>query len=131
MKSSFTIRYLFLLIVLITSVGCTNRTLKKDQALGITPEAVKSKIDLKQPILIIDVRSNDEYYSGHLPGAKLFPATDIFMNVHQLPDDKEIIVYCSDGKRSLLVAKHLQAHGFRLVRRLNGGIKAWNWEIER
>ena len=104
--------------LLILSVGCSNQLLKEEREFGISPEALKVKIDQKQPMMIIDVRSNDEYYAGHLPGARLFPAKDIFLNVNQVPSEKEIILYCSDGKRSMLVAKHLHAHGYLQVRRL-------------
>jgi len=122
-------KILWISLFLIFSIGCTSRLLKEERELGISPEALKNRIDQKQPIRIIDVRSDDEYYAGHLPGASFFPAKDIFLNVNQIPSDKEIILYCSDGKRSMLIAKHLHEHGYIRVRRLNGGIKAWSWDI--
>jgi rhodanese-related sulfurtransferase len=112
-------------------IGCTNQRLQENRDLGISATELQAKLGGVSLPLLIDVRTSDEFYAGHLTGARLFPANDIFMNVHQIPTDKEIIVYCSDGQRSLLVAKHLHSHGFNRVKRLNDGIKAWPGEIER
>jgi rhodanese-related sulfurtransferase len=45
--------------------------------------------------VIIDVRSQDSYDAGHIPGAKLIPAFDILNHLKELPRDKLIITYCS------------------------------------
>src|SRR5947207_15257220 len=45
--------------------------------------------------VIIDVRTQDVYDAGHIPGAKLIPAFDILNRVKELPRDKLIITYCS------------------------------------
>lgn len=118
-------------ILLFFQANCTNRVLKDNRKFGIEATELRYKIDNRIPIALIDVRTTDEYYSGHIAGAKLFPAEDVFSNVNQLPQNKEIILYCSDGQRSLLVAKHLAANGFTSVKRLNGGIKSWTWELVR
>ena len=44
---------------------------------------------------IVDVRSQDSYDMGHIPGSHLIPATDVFKHVDQLPRDKTIVTYCS------------------------------------
>ena len=45
--------------------------------------------------VIIDVRSQDSYDTGHIPGAKLIPAGEIVTRINELPKDKLIITYCS------------------------------------
>ena len=45
--------------------------------------------------VVIDVRSQDAYDAGHIPGAKLIPAFDILNHLKELPKDKLIITYCS------------------------------------
>lgn len=122
---------IWLLILIALLAGCTNQTLKDNREFGITVSELQYKLDSSTPPLLIDVRTSDEFYSGHLPGAKLFPANDIFMNTAQIPADREVVLYCSDGQRSLLVAKHLRAHGYTRVMRLNGGIKGWPGDIKR
>ncbi len=45
--------------------------------------------------VVIDVRSQDSYDAGHIPGAKLIPAGEILSHINELPKDKLIITYCS------------------------------------
>ena len=45
--------------------------------------------------VVIDVRSQDAYDAGHIPGAKLIPAFDILNHLKELPKDKLIVTYCS------------------------------------
>lgn len=45
--------------------------------------------------VVIDVRSQDSFDAGHIPGAKLIPAGEIVNHINELPKDKLIITYCS------------------------------------
>jgi 3-mercaptopyruvate sulfurtransferase SseA len=45
--------------------------------------------------VVIDVRSQDSYDAGHIPGAKLIPSGEILSHINELPKDKLIITYCS------------------------------------
>ncbi len=110
-------------------LACSNPLVRENREQGISASELKRKIDQKELFLLMDVRSAEEFYAGHLPGARLFPAEDLFANVAQLPTDRPIVLYCSDGQRSALVAKHLKAHGFHPVQRLNEGLKSWQWEL--
>jgi len=116
-------------VISVLFLQCTNQLLKENRDFGISASELRGKIDSNESFLLLDVRSAKEYYVGHLKKAKLFPAADIFSNVKQLPVDDEIVLYCSDGTRSLLVTKHLKSYGYSNVRRLNGGIKAWSWKL--
>ncbi len=108
---------------------CSNQVMTDNRDFGISAPEVKARIDAKAEFLLLDVRTADEYYAGHLEKARLFPAKDIFLNITQLPKDQDIILYCSDGTRSLLVSRHLHENGFLRVRRMNGGIKSWSWSL--
>ena len=44
---------------------------------------------------VVDVRSQDSYDMGHIPGSKLIPAGEILNHVNELPRDKMIVAYCS------------------------------------
>ena len=44
---------------------------------------------------VVDVRSEDAYNVGHIPGAKLIPANDVASRIKELPSDKLIVTYCS------------------------------------
>ena len=46
-------------------------------------------------VYILDVRSQDSYDMGHIPGSHLIPANEVYKNVDKLPRDKMIVTYCS------------------------------------
>lgn len=46
-------------------------------------------------VMVVDVRSQDSYDAGHIPGAKLIPAGEILNHLKELPTDKLIVTYCS------------------------------------
>lgn len=81
-----------------------------------------------RPVLI-DVRSADEYSSGHIPGARLVPLPELDSALDEFDTDKEHVFYCHSGIRSLraaAVASH--SRGIHAVN-LRGGILAWRGEV--
>lgn len=93
-----------------------------------TAEEAKAFMDEHPDSIILDVRRQDEYDSGHIPGAKLFPNEDISKETAaDLPEDKPLLVYCRTGKRSKQAAEKLLELGFSEVYDF-GGIKDWPYE---
>ncbi len=83
---------------------------------------------LKVPrVWILDVRSYEEYASGHLPGAYQIPVQDLSLRRQELPADKAIpiFVYCRTGKRSAQAENLLTEWGHIEVYTLKGGLPAW------
>ena len=76
---------------------------------------------------LIDVRSKEDWESGHARGAKHLDRGEIELEIEeQVPDlDQRIICYCGGGSRSALVAESLQKMGYRNVRSMSGGFRAW------
>ncbi len=76
---------------------------------------------------LIDVRSSDEWKAGHARGARHLERGEIELEIEeQVPDlDQRIICYCGGGGRSALVAESLQRMGYRNVRSMAGGFRAW------
>ncbi len=76
---------------------------------------------------LIDVRSAEEWQAGHARGAKHLERGEIEIEIEeQVPDlDQRIICYCGGGSRSALVAESLQKMGYRNVRSMGGGFRAW------
>lgn len=81
----------------------------------------------KVPFYLIDVRELDEYKQGAIPNAIYLSKGTIERDIERLiPDDAaDIVVYCSGGFRSCLVADNLQKMGYQQVASLTGGIRAW------
>lgn len=65
-----------------------------DGARRVTIEEMESLVKEGKAV-VIDVRSQDSYDAGHIPGAKLIPAGEILNHISELPKDKLIITYCS------------------------------------
>jgi NADPH-dependent 2,4-dienoyl-CoA reductase/sulfur reductase-like enzyme/rhodanese-related sulfurtransferase len=77
-------------------------------------------LDPRQAV-IVDVRTPREYSAGHIPGALNIPVDEIRERLPELPQDKEIILYCRVGVRGYFACRILQGHGYRNVRNLSGG----------
>ena len=76
---------------------------------------------------LIDVRSKEDWESGHARGAKHLPRGEVELEIEeQVPDlDQRVICYCGGGSRSALVAESLQKMGYRNVRSIAGGFREW------
>ncbi len=98
--------------------------------LRITPRELKKKLDSKENIFLIDVRTTEENKIAKINNSKLIPLTELQNNLNKIPKDKEIIVYCHHGNRSLTATKLLKEKGFN-VKSLVGGIDVWSRFIDK
>lgn len=97
----------------------------------LTAEQAKARMDSGDEIIVLDVRTAEEYAEAHIPGAVLLPNEEIGDTPPaQLPDKgTEILIYCRSGNRSAQAAKKLAALGYTNVFDF-GGIKDWPYETE-
>lgn len=97
----------------------------------ITAEEAKKIMDSGEEHIILDVREQDEYDEGHIPGSILIPYTEIENKaIEMLPDkDKLILVYCRSGRRSKIASETLSKLGYTNVKEF-GGIIDWPYEVE-
>jgi len=100
------------------------------RVVGISPAAVKEKIDRSEEFILLDVRNYDEYAEGALPDAVLVPLHELKNRLGEIPKQKEIVVFCEVGIRAYLACLELQAHGYKNVKLMDGSITAWPYEIE-
>ena len=93
----------------------------------VSLEELKAEMDRNVPMTIVDVRENDEWRQGYLPGALHLPRGFLEMQAEQkLPDrNAPIVVYCAGGIRSAFAAKSLQELGYTNVRSANPGFNRW------
>ena len=77
--------------------------------------------------IILDVRTSDEYNSGHIANALNidYKSADFKNNVSKLDRDKTYITYCHSGRRSTAASKIMEEMGFDKIYMINGGIIAW------
>ena len=105
--------------------------MKENSYQQITQDAAKEMMDT-QEVLILDVREQHEYDSGHIPGAVLLPVGTIAEGTAAaVIDDLDtvVLVYCRSGNRSKTASQALADLGYTNVYEF-GGINDWPYEIE-
>jgi len=95
---------------------------------SISPEEVKEKIDRKENVLLLDVRSPEEYDEVNIEGSVLIPLGQLRRRLKEIPFDKEIIAFCKISLRGYEAALILQSAGFRNVKVMDGGILMWPFQ---
>ena len=80
--------------------------------------------------LLLDVREPWEYDIAHLENSLLVPVSEIEARVNELDRQRETVVICHHGIRSMKVAGLLEHLGFERVLNLRGGLDAWAKEVD-
>ena len=124
---------LMAVIILLYLAGCAGKSNGEDTERTYTQidqETAKTMMARDDGHIIIDVRRQDEYDAGHIPGAILIPNESIGCDSPEaLPDyDQIILVYCRSGNRSKQAAQKLAEIGYRNVYEF-GGIIDWTGDI--
>lgn len=98
----------------------------------ISPEEARRMLDEEENALLLDVRTEQEYADGHIPGTLLIPITELEERLDEIIawQNKPVIIYCRSGNRSAQVASILEANGFQYLYDL-GGIIDWPYETEQ
>ena len=125
--------YLPILLILIFALGgCSSGVEEHNTAAytQISQEEAKEMMARDDGHVVVDVRRQDEYDAGHIPGAILIPNESIGCDSPEaLPDyDQVILIYCRSGNRSKQAAEKLAAIGYKSIYEF-GGINTWNGEI--
>ncbi|MBO5115686.1 MAG: rhodanese-like domain-containing protein [Peptococcaceae bacterium] len=121
-----------LLCVLMLCTGCAGNNGQSEESLysSITMEDAAVLLESENDYLILDVRTEQEYFSGHIPGAMCIPNEDIDETVVEILTDKEqvIFVYCRSGNRSKQAAEKLANLGYTNIVEI-GGVKDWPGDL--
>ncbi len=118
-----------LLLFLLLLAGCGGNA--ADGAYRqISQEEAKEMMD-SQEVIILDVREQDEYDSGHIPGAVLLPVGIIEETAAEVIPEKDssVLVYCRSGNRSKTASSKLADLGYTNIYEF-GGINTWPYETE-
>ena len=117
---------IFVALSLITLAACA----PKAQYHLINAEEAKERLDSGDALILVDVRTKEEFDAGHIEGALLLPNEEILDTPPELLPDKnaEILLYCRSGNRSAQAAKKLVAMGYTNVYDF-GGIIDWPYDI--
>lgn len=129
-------RFLALALVLVLCLTGCNAGISKESATTvmtgykqISQDEAKEMMTRDDGHIIVDVRRQDEYDAGHIPGAILIPNESIDKErPKELPDlDQIILVYCRSGRRSKEASEKLAKMGYTNIYEF-GGIITWPGE---
>jgi rhodanese-related sulfurtransferase len=108
--------------------GCTSEIVQS----GESSDAYPRKITVKQAyekreagVFFLDVREKCEWEKSHIPGATQIPLVLLQKRINEIPRDREIVVICHSGRRSLLGMEIIRRAGFEKSSSMIGGIDAW------
>ena len=128
--------WVLLLLLTVSLAGCCSREEDTKNTVSyqqITAEEAKSMMVEQPDAVILDVREQDEYDAGHIPGAVLLPVGTINEETaaSAIPEkDAVVLVYCRSGNRSKTASQALVDLGYTQIYEF-GGIKDWPYEVER
>ena len=125
-------RLFAVLMAALTLSACTaEKTSENAGYMCITPQEAKKIMDTQEGYVILDTRTEEEYKTGHIPGAIVISHEQIKEKAEQVLTDKDqlILVYCRSGRRSKLAAQDLVDLGYTNVKEF-GGIIDWPYETE-
>lgn len=119
-----------LLALALVLIGVTNFAPKTTGYRQVTTEEAVNIMQTEENYVILDVRTAQEFASGHIPGAVLLPNETIGTeDIPLLPDkDQLILVYCRSGNRSKQAAEKLAQLGYTNIVEF-GGINSWTGAI--
>jgi rhodanese-related sulfurtransferase len=92
----------------------------------VSPRAVMERREQSEPLVLLDVRDQQEVNLGKIPGALHISRGNLETKVEaQIPRDAQVVIYCASGNRSAFAAETLQRMGYGDVASMAGGIRAW------
>lgn len=123
-------KFIYLLAVasIFSFTACRNASHANQSIEVLTADAFEQKINENQMSQLLDVRTPEEFESGHINGAINYNVNDAGFEsqINNLDKSKPVMVYCHSGHRSATAADILASKGFTKVYNLDGGIMKWN-----
>lgn len=131
MKKFFVV-ILCLTLLFLASCRGGDADVERRSYMSITAKEAKEIMENETDYIILDVRTQEEFDEGHIPGTLLIPDYEVSQRAEsELPDKAALIlVYCRSGRRSKNSAQTLAELGYTNVKEF-GGIIDWEYEIER
>lgn len=119
---------LTLILFVCGAAACAQEAVRIDQAVLL--ERMERQ---DASMIILDVRTPEEFAAGHVPGAINIPHTELPARAAEIAaarDDKDVVLYCRSGARAQRAAEELRRQGFKRLLHLDGDMLKWQ-ENER
>lgn len=95
------------------------------EAPHISPREAQARLKAGADALLVDVREPLEYVEVRAPGATLMPLSEFVCRFGELPRERELLMICHSGYRSMQATIFLRRQGFARVANVTGGMDAW------
>jgi len=120
------IKFAFVLLAALLAGGCGSQN-SGSHSQDISQTELIKLSETDPSLLILDVRTPQEYAQGHVPKAKLIPHTELKSRLAEINDakDKTVVVYCKSGYRAGIAQSILTEAGFTRVMHLDGDMSGW------
>jgi rhodanese-related sulfurtransferase len=113
-----------ILIILVLLTACGNAGYK-----NVSTEDAKKLIENNE-VVVLDVRTPEEFQGGHIPNATLIPLQELENRLNEIDKEKGYLVVCRSGNRSAQASEILSNNGFSTIYNMTGGMNNWASEIE-
>jgi rhodanese-related sulfurtransferase len=97
---------------------------------GISPQELHTRLDNKDSILLLDVRTPAELRQVRMKGALSIPLGSLRARLYELPKDRDIVTFCNYSLRGYEAAVILRQAGYDRVMVLDGGLSMWPYDLE-
>ncbi|ABR49373.1 Rhodanese domain protein [Alkaliphilus metalliredigens QYMF] len=124
-------KWIVVILIVVMSFIFYNNNRKEEGYQKMNPVDARLQLEEDSNILLIDVRTQEEYMQKHIEGSKLIPLNVLESKIKKAVPNKEkkIILYCQTGSRSAAAANMLLNMGYKNVHDL-GGINKWPYETK-
>jgi phage shock protein E len=116
-------------LLVTAALACAAVTSADEPTPRIKQDALLKRIEQKDTsMIILDVRTPEEFAAGHVPGAINIPYTHLPARLSELSDagDKDVVLYCATGVRAERAAQRMREQGYTRLLHLDGDMKAWD-----
>ena len=113
-----------IMVLLFTSLTVINAQKK----IEMNSKEVNTMLQKDKKMIVLDVRTVDEFKEGHLKGAINIDIRqpDALSKIDKLDHNAKYIVHCRTNKRSQIAVDHMTKNGFKIVYQMMDGITGWN-----
>jgi rhodanese-related sulfurtransferase len=106
-------------------ICATNRVSAEELAPAISPVELRDRLKQHGAPQVIDVRSQAEFETGHVPGAVNIPHNELANRLDEVDAASDVVLYCMIGPRARLGEQTLRKAGVDGLLHLDGGFAAW------
>ncbi|WP_072889069.1 rhodanese-like domain-containing protein [Ornithinibacillus halophilus] len=121
-------KVLLILIILVAILSaCTSN--ENATIVDVSVDEAKDLLD-DEEVVVLDVRTIEEYSQGHIPNAQLLPLQELEARLSELNEDQKYLVVCRSGNRSAQASTILIQNGFQNIYNMTGGMNNWPYEVK-